>query len=33
MNITSVALGRVAWALGAVNVINDIKNATLVIHG
>ena len=29
MSITSVTLGRVTWALGAVNVLNDVKNVTL----
>ena len=28
-----VALGRVEWALSAVNVLNDVKNAMLVTHG
>ena len=33
MSFTSAVLGRVAWALDAVNTLNDIKNATLVTHG
>ena len=33
MSVTSVALGHVAWALGAVNVLSDVKNTTMVTHG
>ena len=33
MSVTSVALGRVAWVLGTVNVLNDVKNEMLVTHG
>ena len=32
-SVTSVALGRITWALGVVDVLDDIKNATLVMHG
>ena len=32
-SVTIVALGSIAWALGAVNILNDVKNATLVTHG
>ena len=32
MSVTSVALGRAAWALGAVNILNDVKNAMQVTH-
>ena len=33
MSVTSFALGRVTWALGVVNVLDDVKNAMLVTHG
>ena len=33
MSVTSTSLGSVTWALGTVNVLDDVKNATLVTHG
>ena len=33
MSVTNAALGRVTWALGVANALDDVKNVTLVTSG